>query len=266
MNIVICINRIPDPEMPPKQFKLNENTGRPILQGVNWVIGPFDENALETALQLKDSSGAKLTALTVGPAENQEALRRTLALKCDRAVHVKVEKTGELDSAGVAAVLAAAIRKLGDADLVLFGRQVGDWDGGQVGQLVAEELGYSCVTAGRSVEPIGNESVRVPKEVAGGIAVVEAQLPSVVTITNTSTNQLRIPKVRDAMAAFKVPITTWSPAEVGADVDGLASSPRVEVQRLFIPESDVQVDMITGDSDEVIAEQLAKRILGLKVL
>jgi len=137
MHVVVCINHIPDPEAPAKPFKLDAATNRPALLRANRVIGPFDENALETALQLKDSAGAKVTALTAGPATNVEALRKALAARSDAAVHVKEDQAAELDSAAVARLLAAAIKKLRDVDLVLCGRQVGDWDGGQVGPLLA---------------------------------------------------------------------------------------------------------------------------------
>ncbi len=266
MHIVVCINHIPDPEAPAKQFRLDEQSSMPLLERVNRVIGPFDENALETALQMKDGGGAQVTALTVGPATNVEALRKALATRCDAAVHVKEDGAAGLDSSRVARLLSAAIRKLGSVDLVLCGRQVGDWDSGQVGQLLAEELGFACVTLGRQIEPAGEGSVRVTKEIPGGVALVEAQLPAVVTITNAPTNQLRIAKIKDVMAAHRAPITTWSAVDLGLDLAQLADEVRVAVSRMFIPESNVQVEMIQGETAEEVAEQLAKRILGLKVL
>ncbi len=267
MHIVVCLNHIPDPEAPPKQFKVDEQSNRALVEKMNRVIGPFDENALETALQFRDSVGGKLTALTVGPQTNQEALRRALGVRCDAAVHVKEDRATDLDSWGTASLLAAAIRKLGDVDLILCGRQVGDWDSGQVGQLLAEELQFSCVTLAMQMEAAGDQALRVTREVPGGVAVTEVVLPAVVTVTNTPTNQLRIPKVRDTMAAFRIPITTWSAADVGANVAELQSGQaRVVTRRLFIPASDTRVEMIEGNDDEQIAEQLAKRILALKVL
>ncbi|MGE5620798.1 MAG: electron transfer flavoprotein subunit beta/FixA family protein [Sphingomonadaceae bacterium] len=266
MHIVVCVNHIPDPEAPAKQFKLDEQTNRPMLQRVNRVVGPFDENALETGLRLKDGVGAKVTALSVGPATNVEALRRAMATRSDAAVHVKEEGATELDSAGVARLLSAAIRKLGDVTLVLCGRQVGDWDSGQVGQLVAEELGLPCVTLARQIQPAEDGVVRIEREVPGGIAVVEVDLPAVVTVTNAPTNQLRIPKVKDVMAAHRAPITTWTAADLGLGVADLLGEARVQVRRMFVPESQVQVELIKGETDEEVAETLARRILGMKVL
>jgi len=266
VHIAVCINHIPDPEAPAKQFRLDERTGKPLLDRVNRVIGPFDENALEVALQLKDAGEARVTALSLGPATNQEALRRALALRCDAAVHVKEDRASDLDSMAVGKVLAAALRKLGDVDLVLCGRQVGDWDGGQVGQILAEELGFSCVTLARQIQPVDGEKLRVTREVTGGIVLAEAILPAVVTVTNTPSNQLRIPKVRDAMAAYKIPITIWGMADLGLGPSELIGSARVVVRRMFVPETRVRVEMITGDDDQQIAERLARRMLDLKVL
>ena len=266
MHIVVCINYIPDPEAPAKQFRLDEATNRPVLSHAKPVIGPFDENAMELALQLKDAVGAKVTALTLGAASHQEVLRRALALRCDSAVHLKEERAVELDSDAVARLLAAAIRTLGGADLVLCGRQVGDWDGGQVGQILSEELGYGCVTLVREFQPAGEGALRAVREVSGGVALVEARLPAVATATNTAANQLRIPKVKDTMAAFRMPITTLTPAELGVDVAALLRDPACRVQRMFTPEVAGQVEMIGGDDDEQVAETLARRILSLKVI
>lgn len=265
MHIVVCINHIPDPEAPAKLFKLDEATNRPALERANRVIGPFDENALEIALQLKDSSGAKVTALSAGPATNGEALRKALATRSDAAVHIKEDGAAQLDSAGVARLLAAAIRKLGDVDLVLCGRQVGDWDGGQVGQLLAETLGFACVTLARGIEPSAEHAVRITKEVPGAIVLVEAPLPSVVTVTNAPTNQLRIPKVKDVMAAHRATITSWSATDLGLNTAELADGARVTVHRMFIPDSGGQVELIQGESDEDVAEELARRILAMKL-
>lgn len=266
MHIVVCINHIPDPEAPAKTFALDESTNRPALSKTSRVIGPFDENAIELALKLKDATGAKLTALTLGPATNVDALRKALATRADEAVHVKEDRAIELDSAAVATILAAAVRRLGDVDLVMSGRQVGDWDGGQVGQLLAEELDLPCIALASQIGMEGDRSIRVTREVPGGMAVVEADLPLVVTATNGPEGQLRIPKVKDVMAAHRAPITTWSAADLGLDIDRLAAQPTVSIQRLFLPQSGAQVELIRADSDDEIATELAKRIIGMKVV
>ncbi len=96
--------------------------------------------------------------------------------------------------------------------------------------------------------------------------MASVRLPAVVSITNTPANQIRIPKVKDAMAAYKVPITAWSAVDLGLDVAELAASPRVLLRRLFVPETKVQVEMIEGQNDEEIAAKLARRIRDLNVM
>ncbi len=265
MHVAVCLNYIPDPEAPAKQFRLDEQTNRPALQRTNRVMGPFDENALEIALQLKDAFGAKVTALTAGPGFHQEMLRKALGVRADAAVHVVEEQVSLLDPLSVAQLLAGALRRLGGVDLVLCGRESGEWDGGQVGQLLAEELGFACACLARQIEPAGGEAVRVTREVAGGVAVVEATLPAVVTVTNSASNQLRIPKVKDTMAAFRIPITSWSPSDAGFSPASAGEFGRLSIRRMYLPDTSVRVEMIEGDGDEERATKLASRLTGLKL-
>ncbi len=264
MHVVVCLNYIPDPEAPARQFRLDEQTNRPVIQKPTRVIGPFDENALEIALQLKDGSGAKVTALTAGPSFHQELLRKALGVRADGAIHVTEEQIQRLDAAAVAGLLAAAVRRLGDVDMVLCGRESGEWDGGQIGPLLAEQLGFTSVALARQIEPAGVRAVRVTREMAGGVALVEAGLPAVITVTNSATNQLRIPKVKDTMAAFRIPITSWSASDIGCGA--LAERPgSVSIRHMYIPDSGARVEMIEGEDDEDRAAKLASRILSLKL-
>lgn len=263
MHVAVCLNRIPDPEAPWKEVKLNEGSTAPLLEKLSVVIGPFDENALEVALQLKDATGARVTALTFGPAASEDALRRALAVRCDSAVHVREERAAEMDSSAVARVLGAAIRSLGDVDLVLCGRQVGDWDSGQVGPLLAEELGTPCVPIVQKIEPGPAQSLRLVKEIAGGTCLVEARPPLVATVTNTGANQLRVARVKDVMAARRMEITALTVAQVGLAAADLLESPRVSVRRVCFPELQGRVRMIDASNAEAAAEQLAQHLVGL---
>ncbi len=265
MHIVVCLNRIPDPEAPWRDVKLNEDSTAPLLEKLNTMVGPFDENALEVALQLKDATGARVTALTLGPASSEDALRRALAVRCDSAIHVREERAAELDSSAVARVLGGAIRRLGDVDLVLCGRQVGDWDGGQVGPLLAEELGMACVPIVRKIEPGPEQSLRLVKEISGGTCLVEVRPPLVATVTNTGANQLRVARVKDVMTARRAEITVLAVAETGFSSTDLLESPRVSVCRVYFPEVQSQVRMIDASNMEAAAEQLAQHLVDLVI-
>ncbi len=271
MRIVVCVKQVLDPELPQRDFRLDPDGKEAAPGRASRVISTFDEIALEVALQLREKAGGgQVTALTLGGKPAEEALRKALAMTADAAVRVDDdglgapgEGLGRLDGFAVAAVLAAAIRRLGGADLVLCGRQAADTDAGQVGLLLAEELGVPTVASAVSGEPAG-EAVRLKRETPGGYEVVEARLPALATVTNADVNVPRIPKVKDVMASFKKPLTVWTAADLG--VDPAATAPRVALRRLFIPERETACEMVGGDSPEAQAEALAERILALKVL
>src|SRR5262252_521524 len=147
MNILVCLKQILDPEIPARDFRV-DSARREAEQGsANLVTNIFCENALETALQLREKSGAgQITVLSFGPASAEDSLRKALAMKADTAALVRNERHPHPDPLLVAKVLAAAIRKLGSFDLIMVGREAGDWGAGQTGGLLAEELDLPCVS------------------------------------------------------------------------------------------------------------------------
>lgn len=256
MKIAVCIKQILDPEVPPRDFKIDPAAKQPIRGNAKLVISSFDENALETAIQLKEKHGATVTAICMGPKEADEVLRRAFALTADAAV--RIDGPADLDAPAAAASLAAAIRSVGDVDLVLVGRQAGDWDRGQVGPMLAEALGYACVTAAYGPEVVDG-GIRVRREVSGGVDVVELKLPAVLAITNAESNVPRLPKVKDTMMAMRKPITVVPAAEV-------TTGPAVTLVGLEIPQADGNCEIIEGDDGPARAAALAGRLQDLKLL
>lgn len=275
MNIAVCIKQILDPELPPRDFQVDRQAKKAVAANAPLVISPFDENALEVALKLREKLGqGKVTVITAGPQSAQDALRKALAMKADEAVHVSDPVLEALDSDGIASVLAAAIRKLGGFDLVLFGRQAGDWDFGQVGSLVAEKLELPCVTFVSRVEPAGPAGANgtgplltLRREADSGFEILEAHVPLVVTVTNDETNAPRLPSVRDTMMAFRKPIQNLSFGDLGLDASALtAAAAYVEVRDLFIPVQEGHCEMIPGENGEEMAVNLARKLADLKIL
>jgi electron transfer flavoprotein beta subunit len=262
MNILVCMKQILDPEVPARDFRIDPARREAERGSANLVTNIFCENALETALQFRDrSGGGRITALTYGPASAEDTLRKALAMKADAAAHViqgaerSAQGAGEDHPLHVARVLAAAIRKLGAFDLILTGRESGDWGVGQTGGLLAEELGMACVSFADSLETSGAK-LRIKRQTEGGWEVVEAETPVVVTITNDEHNVPRIPKVRDVMMAHRQPLTTWSVAELGVE-------PReyYEVVELRIPQKESRCDFVTGDTLEQKVDALARKLV-----
>lgn len=256
MNILVCMKQILDPEVPARDFRVDPVRREAERGSASLVANIFCENALETALQFRDrSGGGRITVLSYGPVSAEDLLRKALAMKADAAALVVAEADGNPDPLHVARVLAAAIGKLGTFDLILTGREAGDWGAGQTGGLLAEELGLPCVSFADSFESAGTK-LRIRRQTEGGWEVVEAEGPVVVTITNDEHNVPRIPKVRDVMMAHRQPLTQWNVAELG-----VAADEYYEVVELRIPQKESRCELVTGDTLEQKVDALAQRLV-----
>ncbi|MEO8036812.1 MAG: electron transfer flavoprotein subunit beta/FixA family protein, partial [Acidobacteriota bacterium] len=224
----------------------------------DFVTNIFCENALETALQFRDRApGTTITALSFGPESAEDTLRKALAMKADAAALVVSDSVANPDPLAIARVLAAAIRKLGSFDLILTGREAGDWGAGQTGALLAEELGLPCISFADSLDLASDGRLRVKRQTESGWEVLEAQTPVVVTITNDEHNVPRIPKVRDVMMAHRQPLTQWTLADLGVG----AENEYYDVVSLSIPQKDSHCELVAGDTLDQKVEMLAQRLL-----
>ena len=263
MNIIVCLKQILDPEIPVRDFRVDAEKREAVRGNANLVTNIFCENALETALQFKEKFGGKITALIFAPDSGEDSLRKALAMKADAAVLVKNDGASNPDPLAVAQVLAAAIRKLGEFDLVMTGRESGDWGVGQTGGLLAEELGLPCVNFVDQLESADGK-LRLNRQTNNGFEIVEATPPLVVTITNDEHNVPRIPKTRDVMMSFRQPLTKFTLDELGVDAAAIrAGGEYYEVVELSIPVKDVTCEFVSGDTLEQKVEQFAQRVLAI---
>ncbi|HEY8417773.1 MAG TPA: electron transfer flavoprotein subunit beta/FixA family protein, partial [Limnochordales bacterium] len=266
MHIAVCIKQILDPEISPRAFKIDPERKAADPGSASLVIGPFDLNALEVAIQLKERHGGTVTVLTLGSEKAKEALRRALAMGADQAVLIDESQVVALEPSVAARALAAAIRKLGAVDLVLCGRQSGEWDFGQVGALLAEELGMPFVPFVPRLDVQGDK-LRLEREADGGLVIVEAARPCVASITNANDNQPRLPKVKDIMMANRKPITTYGAADLGLGAGDVgAEANRLEVLELFIPEVKSECEFVDGEDGAEKGVNLARKLLERKVI
>lgn len=220
MNITVCVKRVPDTET---RIRIAED-GRDIERdGVKYVLGPYDEFAVEAALQLVEEAGAgEVTLLSLGPEATKESLRSGLALGAHRAILLKGDPT--MDGWATARVLAAELAEA-DAGLVLFGVKAVDDDQQQVGPMVAELLGRPCATAVTAME-VGGGAVTCRRAVEGGQEVVEMDLPAVATLTKGK-YEPRYASLRGIMMAKRKPmIEKEAPAgKAGLAVEALVYPP-----------------------------------------
>jgi electron transfer flavoprotein beta subunit len=262
MNILVCLKQILDPEIPSRDFRIAPDRREAERGSANLVTNIFCENALETALQLRERvGGAKITVLSYGQPSAEDSLRKALAMKADAAALVTNDGNTHPDPLATARVLAAAIRQLGTFDLIMVGREAGDWGAGQTGGLLAEELRLPCVSFVDRIEPADGK-IRLKRQTDTGWEVVEAEPPVVLTITNDEHNVPRIPKVRDVMMSYRQPLTIWTLDELGINADeARAGNTYYEVAELGVPERETRCEFVAGDTLDEKVEAFARRIV-----
>ena len=259
LNIIVCVRQILDPETPAKAFKLDPNAMQAMApQGSEPVTSDYDENAVEAALQIKDTLGANVTILSLGPKSALTTIRRCIAMGADAGVLLSDSAFDDSDSYAIAATLSEAIKKIGAYDLVLCGRQEGDWDAGQVGSGIAEMLGLPSVTMVGNIS-VGDANATVERIVPDGREVIETPLPSVLTVSS-EIGEPRYPSVRRIRQAFAVEVPTWSSADIAP---GTAMN---QMLSLSIPVHDAQCHFMEGESPEEMGKKLAIALREAKVI
>jgi electron transfer flavoprotein beta subunit len=182
LKIIVCAKQIPDPEAPLSDVSVDPENMEVIVDAPQ-VISPFDENALEAAVRITEEMDGHITVLSLGKKVSDTVLRKTLAAGADELILLEDEAFEKLDSHSTAEALAGAVRKIGAYDLILTGRQAGDWDSGQVGLILGEMLGLPCISLARDIG-IEEGSVVVKKSLPDGYERVKAKLPALVTVSN----------------------------------------------------------------------------------
>jgi electron transfer flavoprotein beta subunit len=259
MKILICMKQILDPEIPARDFRVDPVRREAERGSADLVTNIFCENALETALQFRERTpDTTITVLSFGPSPAEDTLRKALAMKADAAALVLDDEGTTPDPLQMATVLAAAIRRLGSFDLILTGREAGDWGAGQTGALLAEELGVPCVAFADTIEA-HTGGLKIRRQTESGWEQLEVQTPLVVTITNDEHNVPRIPKVRDVMMAHRQPLTQWTVNELGA----AGENRYYEVVDLTIPQKESACELVTGDTLEQKVDMLARRLVAV---
>jgi len=214
MKVVVCVNHVPDTET---KIKISSDAVTIDRTGVNYMLSPYDEFAVEEALRIRDKFKGEVIALSLGGDAHKETLRKALAMGVDRAILLKDD--GARDSFGIAAALAEELRGQ-QPDVILLGKQSIDYDDAQVGTLVAELLGLPSVAVVVKMD-IQGVTVVCEREIEGGHEVVETRLPAVFT-AQKGLNEPRYPSLKGIMAAKSKPIEEKPAAAVASRVKSLA--------------------------------------------
>ena len=264
INIVVCVKQVMDPETPASAFNIDPDAKRVVpAPGIPPVVNGFDENAVEAALRLKDNGdAAKVTVISMGNGFVMDVMKKPLSMGADELILIDDAAASDLDAFATATVLTEAIKKVGEYDLVLCGRQASDWDQAHVPLGIAEMLGLPCVTLAQNIE-VASDGIIVQRALTDGYEVVEAPLPALVTITN-ELGEPRYPTLRGIMQASRKQPTNWSTADVGLDAGAL--EPKLTLTDLYIPVSDNQVEVIEGEDAADSGRLLALRLREEKLI
>ena len=264
MKIAVLVKQVPDMDT----VKFDRERGVVDRSSAGTEVNPFDLNALEAAVGMAETAGARVTAVSMGPPNAEKALRECMARGAAEGVLVSDPKFGGSDTRATSQILAAAIKKLGGFDLILGGEKTVDGDTGQVGPEVAGILGvpYACFVS--RIAGADETTLTVESEVWDGTYEKRLRLPALVTVTK-DINQPRLPSFRDKMKARKAEIVTLTFADLteflGPDEIGLKGSP-TKVKKIEVPpEARREGVLYREDALPQAVEDLAARLRTMKI-
>lgn len=262
MNIVVCIKQVPDTT----EIKIDPVKNTLIRTGVPSIMNPFDKNALETGLSLRDQYGGKVTVISMGPPQAKAVLREALAMGANEAYLVTDRAFGGSDTYATSYILSQAIKKLGTFDIILGGKQAIDGDTGQTAPSIAEHLGATRLTYVLDIK-IEGDKVIARRQVEEGIEVIETKFPVLCTATKES-NKPRYATVKGVINSLKADIGTITLSDL-PDSDttkmGLKGSP-TKVKATFTPKRTANCIHIMGNSPLELADSLIEKLVESKVL
>ena len=266
MNMIVCVKQILDPEAPPSSFKIDPAANTLVPQtSIPSVLSPFDEQAVEAALKIKDAKGGKITVISLGINLLRDVVKNPLSLGADELILLEDPAFVGGDSWSTAYALAAAIKKVGQFDLIFCGRQAADWDSGQTGSCIAEILGVPQVTLAKKIEALDGK-VKVEKVTADGYDVIEVPTPALITVSN-ELGEVRFATFKGTMASKKKEPIIWKPADIGVDPAKIgAKGRRTKTVKLFQPVREGKCEIITGENEEEAAANLAKKLVEVKLI
>jgi electron transfer flavoprotein beta subunit len=259
MKILVCIKQVPH-----QDARLDVNGAGTWIQeeNIKFEINPYDQNALEAALQLKDKdASSEVVVVSIGPERVTQSLRTALGMGADRAVHVKDAAADGSDSLGVAKILAS-VAKAESPDLIFAGFMSDDGNLAATGPMLATLLGIPHTTTAVHFEK--NGAVKVERELEGGaLEVVELTTPCLIT-TQTGMNQVRYASLKGIMAAKKKPIDVKTVADLGLAGQVGAGAAKIKIEKLYMPPKGQGAEILSGSVDDVVGKLVGKiKELGL---
>ncbi len=255
MKILVCIKQVPDA----KDVRLDPETNTLAREGVQSIMNPYDQHAVEEAVRIKESLGGEVTVLSMGPPQAEEVLRQAISCGADSGVLVSDRAFAGADTWATSYTLAKAVEKIDTFDLILCGKQAIDGDTAQVGPGLAMRLDIPFVTCIQKVREAGEKSLTAERMMDDGFDLIEVDYPVLFTVVK-DVNQPRVPSLKGKMRAKKAEIRILSADDIGADPSciGLTGSP-TQVVDVFPPPARGDRTLLSGTVDEQI-EQLVEKL------
>lgn len=259
MNIIVCIKQVPETT----DVRIDPQTNTLIREGVKSIINPFDMYAIEEGVLLKEKFGGKVTVISMGPPQAESALREAIAMGADDAYLVSDRAFAGSDTWATSYTLSKAIKKIGQFDLILCGKQASDGDTAQVGPGISVHLDIPQVTFVKKIEEISQTSAKVERLTEEGYEIIECPLPALFTVVK-EINTPRLPSLRGLMKSKQAKITRISAADMDVETDrlGLQGSP-TQVVKIFTPPPRKGGQILQGNAQEIVerlVEELKKEI------
>lgn len=254
MHFIVCIKQVPETT----DVKIDPKTNTLMRESVAAIINPFDMYAIEEALRLKEKLGGKVTALSMGPPQAESALREAISMGVDKGILVSDRAFAGSDTWATSYTLAMALRKIGDFDLILCGKQASDGDTAQVGPGIAAHLDLPQITYVRKIEEIDKKHVVAERLLENGYEIIDAPLPCLLTVVK-EINEPRLPSLKGKLAAKKAEIVKWTAKDTDVDPQriGLEGSP-TKVVKIFTPPPRGGGEVLTGEPEEVVPKLVEK--------
>jgi len=261
LNIIVCVKQVPGTN----EVKINKETNTIIREGVEAIINPFDEYAIEEGVRIKEKLGGKVTVISMGIPKVADLLRETIAVGVDEAVLLSDRAFAGADTLATSYALSMGIKALGEYDLIICGKQATDGDTAQVGPSLAEKLNIPHTTYVRKIEEIKEGYIRCQRLTDDGYEVIEMPLPAVITVVK-EINEPRLPSIKGKLKAKKTEVRILTADDIGADKDrcGLKGSP-TQVIKTFVPEHNVVAEMIEGTAEEQ-TKKLSQKLLSMQFI
>lgn len=257
MNIIVCIKQVPDTT----NVRIDPETNTLIRTGVACIINPFDMYAVEEGIRLKEKFGGKVTVVTMGPPQAEDALRETISLGADDTILVSDRAFAGSDTWATSYTLARAMHKINSYDLIICGKQAIDGDTAQVGPGISAHLDIPQIAYVKKIEEVSlapdNKFIRAERMTEEGYEIIESPLPCLITVVK-EINEPRLPSLRGKMRAKKAEIIKWGAKDLDVDPDliGLNGSP-TKVVKIFTPPPRKGGQILGGDAKE-ISEKLVE--------